>query len=229
MVDVKTYKLPPTALIPNSPHPLLHYPGFFARECRQDPRLAAAGAHELFERHGWRTQWIYRYGRTQPSHYHSRAHECMVVLTGSATIRFGAADNDNDNNDDDDAETAAVVTADEDGTTRYLEIAARAGDIFVLPAGVAHKTFGAEPAAEFKLLSPGTGHGIEADDVPRALAGLQLDGFTMMGAYPVTGGEWDFAVGGDDVGNYEQVWSVVKPENDPALGHSREGLVGLWQ
>lgn len=215
MVEVKKYQLPPTALIPNSPHPLLHYPGLLAEK----EKCTAPGVYDLFTKNGWETHWIFRYGPTQTSHYHSQAHECMAVLTGSARIRFGVADTS------DDLEKSTHGSGQESGG---VEIDAKAGDVFILPAGTAHKTFDTTPA-EFALMTPGRGHGIEADDPRDALAKIDLNGFTMMGAYPRNGGDWDFAKGGENEGEYEKVWSVAMPENDPVLGQSPEGLLGLWK
>ena len=196
MVEVKTYHLPPTALIPNSPHPLLHYPGVLLSS---PDTMTAPTVHDRFTSNGWRTQWIFRYGSTQRSHYHSATHECMAVLSGSATIRFGVADT----TDDMDANTTGGAW--EQGG---VEVQANAGDVFILPAGTAHKTYETRPEAEFKLLTPGDGHRIDASqqdgDVRRALEELRLDGFTMIGAYPMTNdGEWDFAKGGESEGEYE--------------------------
>jgi uncharacterized protein YjlB len=42
------------------------------------------------------------------------------------------------------------------------------------------------------------------------------------------GSEWDYAVGGDSEGEYQQVWDVAKPEKDPVLGDGKEGLCSLW-
>lgn len=190
--EVRTYHLPPTQLIPNSPQPLLHYPNLL-----KDPAtFTAASIHDTFAANGWRTQWIFRYGSTQRSHYHSSAHECMAVLSGSATIRFGVADtlDDMDANTHGDAREAGGI-----------ELEANAGDVFILPAGTAHKTFDTQPKAEFALLTPGDAHRIgESEPVVReALENTKLDGFTMIGAYPVGGGEWDFAKGGESEGQYE--------------------------
>ncbi|KAL6407070.1 FAD-dependent pyridine nucleotide-disulfide oxidoreductase [Ilyonectria robusta] len=213
MVEIKQYHLQPTALVPNSPRPLLHYKNVLPRNpgtshCNQ------VQVWDMFSKHGWDTQWINRYGSTQLSHYHSQAHECMAVLSGSATIRFGVADT----SEDLDANTWG--SAWEDGG---VELVAEAGDIFVIPSGVSHKTFAAKPAASPGLLSPGNGHGIEAEDPRKALGEIELSGFTMMGAY--NGGKWDFIQSG---GNYENVWSVPKPEKDPVFGSSHQGLRKLW-
>lgn len=219
MVEVKKYQLPPTDLVPNSPNPILHYPDVLNHP---DVRLRTpAEVHSLFISNGWKTQWIFRYGPTQASHFHSRVHEVMAVLSGSATIRFGVADThpDLDENTHGPACEAGGV-----------EVHARAGDVFVLPAGTAHKTFDTAPAADFTLLTPGDGHKVAAEDIGKALAGIELSGFTMMGAYPVDGGAWDFAVGGEmSRSEYETVWSVPKPARDPVLGLADAGLAGQWE
>jgi uncharacterized protein YjlB len=215
MVEVKKYYLPPTALVPNSPRPLLHYTGLEEIV----PGGKAADVHDIFKKNGWDTQWIYRYGSTQRSHYHAGAHECMAVLSGTATIRFGVADTSLDMDENTNG------SAREDGG---IELEARAGDVFLLPAGTAHKTYNTKPEAEFTLLTPGDGHSIAAEDARATLENTTLSGFTMIGAYPAKGAQWDSKRGGEDVGNYEKVWSVEKPENDPVLGKSEIGLCGLW-
>lgn len=221
MVEVKKYHIPPTALIPNSPYPLLHYPGLLTSQI--DTSTSAAGiapqVHSLFTKNGWQTQWIFRYGSTQEAHYHRETHECMAVLSGSATIRFGAADTDPD------LEASTHGTAREEGG---IELQAHAGDVFILPAGLAHKTYDTTPANEFALLTPGKGRGIEAENPLEALDKIELNGFTMLGAYP-SGGRWDYATGGEDAGQYERVWGVPKPEMDPVLGSDESGLRGLWR
>ncbi|KAL3455865.1 hypothetical protein BJX64DRAFT_281775 [Aspergillus heterothallicus] len=144
----------------------------------------------------------------------------MAVLSGTATIRFGVADTS-----DDLAKNTHGHAWEEGG----VMVQACAGDVFVIPAGVAHKTFNAQPEKEFALLTPGKGHGIEVsggkeEDVRRALGRTELSGFTMMGAY--SGGEWDFVMRG---GEYERVWGVPKPLLDPVFGDAEEGLVGTWK
>jgi uncharacterized protein YjlB len=214
MVEVKTYQLPPTALVPNSPQPLVHYPGLLSED-----DIVAEKVHDLFSRNGWQTQWIFRYGPTQISHYHSTAHECMVVLTGTAKIRFGVADTVGD------LDESTHGDGKEEGG---VELEAHPGDVFVIPAGVAHKTFNASDGSTFKLLTPGDGHHLRAEDVRRIITETELSGFTMIGAYP-PGSMWDFAKGGENVGAFETVWAVPKPEKDPVLGQAPEGLCGLWK
>lgn len=149
----------------------------------------------------------------------------MVVLSGTATIRFGVADTSSDMHDN------THGTAIEHGG---IEVEAKAGDVFVVPAGVAHKTFNARPTAEFALLSSGDGHRVapppsgqgQARD---ALDGVKLSGFTMLGAYP-EGSEWDSLMGGEkEMQECESVWAVPIPLRDPVLGVDERGLVGLWK
>ncbi|CAG8151364.1 unnamed protein product [Penicillium olsonii] len=212
MVEVRQYQLMPTNFIPNSPRPLLHYKDVLAtRHSQCDP----AEVWDMFTKNEWDVQWIFRYGPTQLSHYHSRAHECMAVLSGTARIRFGVADTS------DDLMENTHGSSWEDGG---VELEAEAGDVFIIPAGVAHKTYNTKPDAEFQLLTPGSGHGIEADDPKKALAEVQLSGYTMMGAY--NGGKWSFVKAG---GNYERVWSVPKPRYDPVFGDSERGLCKTWR
>jgi uncharacterized protein YjlB len=207
MPETKTYLLPPTSLVPNSPRPLIHYRNLFPSEKDRSP----TNLHHKLAQNGWSTQWIWRYGKDQTSHYHSGAHECMVVLTGTAKIRFGVADVSDSNSPDSSSEEGGI------------ELEANAGDVFILPAGTAHKTYDTLPEAPLKLLTPGDGHAVDLE----GLEGVNLEGFTMMGAYP-KGSVWDHAVGGDSEGVYQQVWDVPKPERDPVLGDGDGGLSELW-
>jgi uncharacterized protein YjlB len=144
----------------------------------------------------------------------------MVVLSGTATIQFGAADQ----RDNTDESTNTTNDDNEEG----IKVQAHTGDVFVIPAGVAHKTFNPDPCLPFALLTPGDGYDVSAQDQRQAIADTPLSGFTMMGAYPKQGVARDFCTGGGHVGDYEKVWTVVKPDRDPVLGQAEEGLVGRW-
>src|SRR3954452_7353814 len=65
----------------------------------------------MFERHGWPGAW--RNGIHGHHHYHSTAHEVLGIARGNARVRLGG----------------------ESGQSVEL----RAGDVVVIPAGVAHK------------------------------------------------------------------------------------------
>lgn len=77
----------------------------------------AAACEALFAGNGWVGAW--RNGIYAHHHYHSTAHEALGVVSGSARVRLGG----------------------EGG--RIVEL--RAGDVVVIPAGVAHKREGASP------------------------------------------------------------------------------------
>ncbi|CAI6094820.1 unnamed protein product [Clonostachys chloroleuca] len=117
MLEVKKYYLSPTTLIPNSPYPLLHYPRFLA----PDTKSLATQFYDLLTSHGWQAQWIFR----------------SLVLTGHATIRFGVADTTEDMDEN------TFGTGFENGG---VELHFQAGDIMIIPAGVAHKTYATKPA-----------------------------------------------------------------------------------
>jgi uncharacterized protein YjlB len=78
---------------------------------------AAALCEARFAENGWSGGW--RNGIYAHHHYHSTAHEVLGIIAGSARVRLGG----------------------EGGKTVEL----RAGDVVVIPAGVAHKNEGASP------------------------------------------------------------------------------------
>jgi uncharacterized protein YjlB len=71
----------------------------------------AARCEAMFEANGWPKPW--RNGIYGHHHYHSTAHEVLGIARGTARVRLGG----------------------ENGATVEL----RAGDVVVIPAGVAHK------------------------------------------------------------------------------------------
>jgi len=78
---------------------------------------AAEACERLFARNGWSGGW--RGGVFPYHHYHSTAHEALGIVAGSATVRLGG----------------------EGGKVVHLH----AGDVVVIPAGVAHKGEVASP------------------------------------------------------------------------------------
>jgi uncharacterized protein YjlB len=80
-------------------------------------RDAATTCADLFEANGWAGGWAG--GVYSYPHYHSTAHEALGIVSGSARVRLGGKD-------------GAVVDL-------------RAGDVVVIPAGVAHEGEAASP------------------------------------------------------------------------------------
>ncbi|KAJ5107838.1 hypothetical protein N7456_004513 [Penicillium angulare] len=200
-----SYDVKPTKLIPNSPKPLLLYKGCFLR----DGKVDAALAFDTFHKNGWDTQWVVTYGHYQRSHYHAATHEAMVVMSGPGRIRWGTADFG------DDPERHTYGTASEDGAL-YTDV--EVGDVFVIPAGVTHKSydFNAPNPDPIQLAGAG-GHAIHSDDPAKFVKEVKISGFTMMGVYP-RGMTWGWSEGGDHDGKYESVWNVPNPRLDPVLG-----------
>src|SRR5712671_1228764 len=71
----------------------------------------ASACERMFAEHGWPDPW--RNGIYAHHHYHSTAHEVLGIARGNALVRLGG----------------------EDGQVVEL----RAGDVVVIPAGIAHK------------------------------------------------------------------------------------------
>lgn len=97
--------------IPNNPKlPLVIY----RRACNCSGDNAAVDIARLLRRNDWSNSW--RNGIYDYHHYHSIAHEVLIVVQGTVKVQFGG----------------------EHGVIRELE----PGDAVVIPAGVAHKNLG---------------------------------------------------------------------------------------
>lgn len=86
-------------------------------------RDQASIVEEIFYAHGWGDSW--RNGVYSYHHYHSTAHEVLGVFRGLATVRLGGDDN---------GQTFSV----------------QAGDVIIIPAGVAHKNL--ESGSDFQVV-----------------------------------------------------------------------------
>ena len=71
----------------------------------------AAVFERLFDANGWPSSW--RNGVYPYHHFHSTAHEVLGVYSGAATVQFGGE--------------------------RGISLSVEAGDVVIIPAGVAHK------------------------------------------------------------------------------------------
>lgn len=125
----------------------------------------------LFEKHGWSGSW--RNGLYRVHHYHSTAHEVLGVYRGSVKVRLGGPE----------------------GPTVEL----RAGDVAIIPAGVAHKNES------------------------------QSDDFAVVGAYPDgTGPDMQYGKEGERPRTDRNIAAVAVPSRDP-VGGAQGGLPRLWR
>jgi uncharacterized protein YjlB len=122
----------------------------------------ASACERMFDRNGWPGAW--RNGIYGHHHYHSTAHEVLGIAAGSARVRLGG----------------------ESGQSVEL----RAGDVVVIPAGVAHK----RESATSDLLVIGSYPRGQSPDLCRAEPGLhdaaigRIARVPLPAADPVTGG-----------------------------------------
>ena len=101
-----TYFFEDDGSIPNNPKlPFLVYSGALSRR-----QASPATAMKLLNDNGWSGAWIN--GIYSYHHYHSTAHEVLVVTGGSATVKFGGEQGE--------------------------ELQIKQGDAVVIPAGVGH-------------------------------------------------------------------------------------------
>jgi len=82
----------------------------------------ASAFERMFEANGWSSSW--RNGLFSVHHYHSTAHEVLGIYSGQVTARLGGE--------------------------RGRSVTLAAGDVAVIPAGVAHKNDGA--SADFRVV-----------------------------------------------------------------------------
>lgn len=90
----------------------------YRRAVRHSVRSPASTVERIFRQNDWTGAW--RNGIFSYHHYHSTAHEALGVTAGTATVQLGGPE----------------------GWTLDVE----AGDVLVLPAGVAHKNLGSDRA-----------------------------------------------------------------------------------
>jgi uncharacterized protein YjlB len=142
--------------IPGSRLPVLVYPSAWDRD-----QLDGEAACALLKRNGWGGNWVY--GVYPFWHFHTRGHEVLVCLSGSARLGLGGDDG-----------VAADVSP---------------GDVLVLPAGTGHRCLSASddflvaggypPGQEGNIVRPGE---IDVDE-----AAAEIEGLAMPETNPLTG------------------------------------------
>ena len=131
----------------------------------------ASAFEELFEKNGWTGSW--RNGLYKVHHYHSTAHEVLGVYRGEVRVCLGG----------------------ENGPRMTL----RAGDVAVLPAGVAHKNES------------------------------QSNDFAVVGAYPEgTSADLRYGEKDERPRTDQNIAAVKRPPADPVQGKTG-ALVRLWR
>ena len=130
-----------------------------------------ASFEELFERHGWSSAW--RNGLYTVHHYHSTAHEVLGIFQGWVVARLGGP--------------------------RGQAVKLEAGDVVVIPAGVAHKNEGAS------------------------------SDFRVVGAYPDgTGPDMQYGKPGERALTNKNIAAVPLPAGDPVHGREG-ALPAIWR
>lgn len=109
--DIQTFYFEDDGRIPNHPElPLVIYKGTFKGD-------TVKKAENILRQHDWSNCWT---GGVFPyHHFHSTTHEVLVVIKGSAVLKFGG----------------------ENGT----DISVQTGDAAVIPAGTGHKKMTGSP------------------------------------------------------------------------------------
>ncbi len=132
------------------------------------------GAMErAFAAHGWGNAW--RDGIFPFHHFHSIAHEVLGIAAGEATVLFGGPSG--------------------------REVRVRAGDVVVIPAGVAHRNTGASA----DLLVVGAYPGGGGYDLRRGDPAEHADAVRAIAAVPLPGSD---PVGGRD-GPLRRLWGAA--------------------
>ncbi len=153
-----------------SAFPNSRYPALVYRAALPNSGDLATSFEKLFESHGWTGFW--RNGLYRAHHYHSTAHEVLGVYRGTVGLRLGGP------------------------TGPVLEL--HAGDVAVIPAGVAHKNES------------------------------QSDDFAVVGAYPSgTSADLQFGKPGERPSAEGNIAKVPLPNRDPVAGETG-ALLRLW-
>lgn len=143
-----THRFSPSGGIPNSRLPLVVWKGGLPIAARRGAEACA-----LYRANGWGGTWVYT---VYPFwHFHTKGHEVLSCVAGTARIGFGG----------------------DDGIVADISV----GDVAIVPAGVGHKKLSASPGfqmaggyppgQEGDIVRPGE---MGADAIAAALARLPL-------------------------------------------------------
>jgi uncharacterized protein YjlB len=163
---------PRAELLPDTGEfPNSKYPALLYKAVLPTGSDLASSFEALFERNGWPGAW--RNGLYRTHHYHSTAHEALGVYRGHVKLRLGGP-------------AGPLVT---------LE----AGDVAIVPAGVAHKNEG------------------------------QSDDFAVVGAYPRgTSPDMNYGTPSERPAADRNIAQLARPNADPVTGKAG-ALTRLWR
>ncbi|KAI6130904.1 RmlC-like cupin domain-containing protein [Pisolithus thermaeus] len=158
---VSQYQIPKFNFYPNTS--IQHRPLLIYHECFPNPSPSAIESH-LLSRGVVVPQW--RYTMYKVSHFHSTTHEVLCIVSGRAKLCFGGEENPG-----------------------RVEIVAGQGDVFIVPAGVAHRLLEETESS-----------------------------FLMVGSYPV-GKDWDMCYGkADEKDKIKKIKDLEWFNTDPIYG-----------
>jgi uncharacterized protein YjlB len=156
MSEAQSHSLQRNGDIPNSRLPLLFWKDRLPRTAR-----GGTAACALYRKNGWAGTWVYT---VYPFwHFHTRGHEVLACVCGSARIGFGG----------------------DGGLLADVEV----GDVCVVPAGIGHRRFSA--SGDFQMAGgypPGQeGNIVRPGDVAVEAALREIEKLPLPEADPISG------------------------------------------
>ncbi|RSL62146.1 hypothetical protein CEP53_004861 [Fusarium sp. AF-6] len=176
----ETHFVKPTAHCPNNVFPVLVYRGVLPEPHDE------VSTTELLESHGW-TKKQGTWGTITVKHFHPNTHECYGVFQGESELIFGAGGADDEN--------------------AGVKCHVKAGDVVVVPAGVAHAS-------------------VDEDDKTKN----KSEKYRYIGVYPDGSPKWRSEFGKTPLEGRElvdEISGVPIPSQDPVAG-PEGALLRIW-
>lgn len=154
--EAELYSFKPSGGVPNSRLPLVFWP-------KRLPAVIGGGnaVMELYERNSWTGTWVYTVFPFW--HFHTKGHEVLTCVAGSAKIGLGG----------------------DDGIVATVSV----GDVSIIPAGVGHRKLAASP--DFLMAGgypPGqTGNIVRPGDLEQTRIAAEIAAVALPMTDPITG------------------------------------------